>query len=72
MKDTRKHTLSFETCMDILDWFNDANYDYISHILISKLDGEERINRAMPKISEYCLDLVNAHRTSEDAYPLAG
>lgn len=72
MKDTRKHTLSFETCMDILDWFNDSYFDYLSHIMIAKLDGEERINRALPMISDYCLDLVNAHRTSESAYPLAG
>ena len=53
MKDTRKNTLSFETCMDILDWFNDDTHDYITHILLAKLDGEERIRRAMPSISEY-------------------
>ena len=26
MKDTRKNPLSFETCIDILDWFNDEQY----------------------------------------------
>ena len=71
MNNTRKNTLSFETCMDILDWFNDSYLDYINHILIAKVNGEERIRRALPAISEYCLDLVDAHRTSENAYPLA-
>ena len=77
MKDTRKNTLSFETCMDILDWFNDDTRDYIEHIwertfrLLVKLDGEERIRRAMPSISEYCLKLVAAHSATENAYPQA-
>jgi hypothetical protein len=38
---------------------------------VAKLDGEERINRALPDISEYCLNLVDAHRASDNAYPLA-
>ena len=32
MKDTRKNPLSFETCMDILDWFNDD-----THIIYANL-----------------------------------
>ena len=71
MNNPHKNTLCLSTCLDILDWFNDSYYDYINHILIAKLDGEERINRALPAISEYCLDLVNAYRASEFAYPLA-
>jgi hypothetical protein len=55
----------------ILDWFNDDTHDYITHILLAKLDGEERIRRAMPSISEYCLKLVAAHSAGEDAYPQA-
>ena len=66
-----KNTLSFETCMDILDWFNDDTHDYIAHILIAKLDGEERIRRAMPVLSEYCLKLVEKHSACENAYPQA-
>ena len=46
-------------------------FDYINHILVAKLDGEERINRALPAISEYCLNLVDAYRSSDNAYPLA-
>ena len=68
MKDDRKNTLSFETCMDILDWFNDDIHDYITHILLARLDGEERIRRAMPTISEYCLKLIAAHNTHDNAY----
>ena len=71
MKNTKQHTLSLGTCMDILDWFNDSYFDYINHILVAKLDGEELINRALPAISEYCLNLVDAYRSSDNAYPLA-
>lgn len=71
MKNTNQHTLSLGTCMDILDWFNGSYFDYINHILVAKLDGEELINRALPAISEYCLNLVDAYRSSDNAYPLA-
>ena len=71
MKNTNQHTLSLGTCMDILDWFNDSYFDYINHIMVAKLDSEERINRALPAISEYCLNLVDTHRASDNAYPLA-
>lgn len=60
-----------------LGWFNDDTRDYIEHIwertfrLLVKLDGEERIRRAMPSISEYCLELVAAHSATEKAYPQA-
>lgn len=42
-----KNTLSFEICMDILDWFDDPYYDYIHHILLAKPNGEERIMGAL-------------------------
>ena len=71
MKNMNHHTNSLGTCMDILDWFNDSYFDYINHIMVAKLDGEERINRTLPAISEYCLNLVDAHRASDNAYPLA-
>ena len=71
MKDTRKNTLSFETCMDILDWFNDDTHDYITHILLAKLDGEARIMGALHAISEYCRDLIATHEGTECAYPMA-
>ena len=66
-----KNNLSFQICMDILDWFDDPYYNYINHILLSKLDGEERIARAMPTISDYCRELIAANEGTESAYPFA-
>ena len=66
-----KTTLSFEICMDILDWFDDPYYDYLNHTLIAKLDGEARVRGALPVISDYCMELVAAHDGTESAYPMA-
>ena len=63
-----KH-MNIETLMDILDWFDDGLYDYLNHILLSKLDGEARIRRAMPELRKYARSLVAAHRDTECAYP---
>ena len=72
MSETTSPRLTVDTCMDILDWFNDEHYDYLNHILLAKLDGEKRIQRALPSIREHCLKLVNAHRDTESAYPMMG
>ena len=61
--------MNIETLMDILDWFDDELYDYLNHILLSKLDGEARIRRAMPGLRKYARALVAAHRGTECAYP---
>ena len=71
MKNTNQHTLSLGTCMDILDWFNDSYFDYINHILVSKLDGEERIRQALPLISKHCAELIRLHANTSAAYPVA-
>lgn len=77
MKNTSKpvynwqRTFRLETCLDILDWFNDPDFDYINHNLISKLDGEERICRALPIISKHCAELIRAHANTPAAYPVA-
>ena len=63
-----KH-MNIETIMDILDWFDDGLYDYLNHILLSKLDGEVRIRRAMPELRKYARSLVAAHRGTDCAYP---
>lgn len=68
----RQRTFRLETCLDILDWFNDPNFEYINHILVSKLDGEERIRRALPIISKHCAELIRAHANTPAAYPVAG
>ena len=72
MKNTSNPIFNLETCLDILDWFNDPDYDYINHILISKLDGEERVMRALPLISNRCAELIHAHANTPEAYPVAG
>ena len=63
-----KH-MSFETLMDVLDWFDDSLYDYVYHILLSKLDGEERIRRAMPLLQRHAEELIASHMGTECAYP---
>ena len=67
----KNNTLSFQICMDILDWFDDPYNDYINHILIAKLNGEERVMGALPTISDYCRELIAAHEGTESAYPMA-
>ena len=61
--------MSFEICMDILDWFDDGMYDYINHILLSKLDGAQRIQRALPHLRAYAQELGERYRHTERAYP---
>ena len=63
-----KH-MDLATCMDIFDWFDDGLYEYISHILLSKTDGEARVQRAMPGLREHASDLLAAHRHTVAAYP---
>lgn len=72
MSGTTDPKLTIDTCMDILDWFNDECFDYLYHIMLTKLDGDKRIERALPSIREHCLKLVNAHRGTEGAYPMMG
>ncbi|MGX8706007.1 MAG: hypothetical protein ACSW8J_05475 [bacterium] len=77
MKNTSKpvynwqRTFRLETCLDILDWFNDPDFEYINHIFVSKLDGEERIRRALPLISKHCVELIRAYANTPAAYPVA-
>ena len=42
--------------------------NYITHILLSKLDGEERIRRAFPALQEHATQLLDQHRDDEDAF----
>lgn len=61
--------LDLDTCMDIFDWFDDATFEHINHILISKVNGERRVRSAMPAIRQHARWLVNLHRDTEYAYP---
>jgi len=57
-------------CFDILDWFDDPLYDYLAHNLVAKLDGEERIARALPHLIEHTTAPVAAHADKANAYPV--
>ena len=59
----------FETCMDIFDWFDDNTFEYINHILLCKIDGEERVKRALPALRKHARWLLNLHSGTEHAYP---
>ena len=65
----KRKGMTLDECMDILDWFDDPQYDYIYHILVSKLDGEKRLQKALPELRGYCMDLIIRHIGMEDAYP---
>ena len=56
-------------CMDIFDWFDDTLYDYISHILAAKLDGEARVQRALGYLIDHAAELIAAHSGLESEYP---
>ena len=58
-----------DTCMDIFDWFDAPEFDYLNHIMLSKLDGDERVRRALPEIRKRAQWLVRIHRGCENAYP---
>ena len=61
--------LDLDTCMDIFDWFDDNTYEYLNHILLSKIDGEERVKRALLEIRKRARKLVKLHRGTDFAYP---
>ena len=61
--------MSLDTCMDIFDWFDDNTFEYINHILLFKVDGEERVKRALPELRKHARWLLKLHRGTEDAYP---
>jgi len=66
----KKHIqYDLDTCMDIFDWFGTDDFEYLSHIWLTKMDGEERLKRALPSIRQRAMRLVRAHRGCEDAYP---
>lgn len=61
--------MTIEEIMDILDWFDDSLYDYLAHSMLSKLDAEARIERALPSLRRYAQELLNQHRGTEIEYP---
>lgn len=65
-----KSPYTLEVCMDVFDWFNDATFDYIAHVIESKIDGEERARRVLPELRKRAKWLVKIHQGTECAYPL--
>ena len=61
--------VNLDTCMDIFDWFDDNTFEYINHILLCKVDGEERVKRALPELRKHARWLLKLHRGTEAAYP---
>ena len=61
--------MTIEEIMDILDWFDDSLYDYLAHIMLTKLDAEERIERALPELRRHAQELLNLHRGTATEYP---
>jgi hypothetical protein len=55
--------------MDVFDWFDDGLYEYLYHIRVSKSDGDERIERALPCLIDHAAALIAAHADTESAYP---
>ena len=60
---------TFAECMDVFDWFDAPEYEYLTHIMLTKLDAEARITRALPGIIEEAAALIAAHADTEEAYP---
>ena len=63
----KTHTLA--ECMDVFDWFDDPTFEYINHILLSKIDGEARVTRALRTLCEQADALIASHEGTDAAYP---
>ena len=61
---------TFAECMDVFDWFDVLNYDYLTHIMLAKLDAEAPHRRALPAIIKDAANLIAIHAGTEEAYPI--
>lgn len=66
-----KKTLDLDTVMDIFDWFDSPNFELINNTLLTKVDGEERVRRALPAFRREARRLVRHYRNTEFAYPVS-
>ena len=62
--------MNLEALMDILDWYDDGLYDYIDHILLTKVDGAERVRRTMPQLRKYTQESWSRHTGARKTPPL--
>lgn len=67
---SRRFPFTLDECMDVLDWFDAPEYEYLNHIWLSKLDGEARLARALPEIRKHARRLLDINRGTESAYPM--
>ena len=65
----RSKTLDLDTVLDIFDWFNSPTLELVNHTLLAKIDGEERVRRAMPILRREARKLLNRYKNTEFAYP---
>ena len=65
----RSKTLDLDTVLDIFDWFNSPTLELVNHTLLAKIDGEERVRRAMPALRKEARTLLNRYRNTDFAYP---
>ena len=56
-------------CMDVFDWFDDPMHEYIAHTLISKADGEARVQHALGSLLQHAARLIQEHGGTGLAYP---
>ena len=64
-----KKTLDLETVIDIFDWYGSPTFELVNNILLTKLNGEERVRRAMPILRREARKLLNRYKNTEFAYP---
>ncbi len=52
---------TFAQCMDVFDCHDATLYEYLTHILLSKIDAEQRVARALPHLIARAEELVAAY-----------
>lgn len=65
----RSKTLDLDTVLDIFDWFNSPTLELVNHTLLAKIDGEERVRRAMPALRKEARKLLKKYSGTSFAYP---
>ena len=67
---SRRFPFTLDECMDVLDWFDAPEYEYLNHIWLSKSDANERLARVLPEIRKKARRLLDMNRDTEAAYPM--
>ena len=67
---SRRFPFTLDECMDVLDWFDAPEFEYLNHIWLTKIDAEERLAWALPEIRKNARRLLDINRGTEAAYPM--